>query len=135
MKGHDLKGVGEIGEDLAQGVERCLVGRYDPRQTMLKYPVTVLDSKANWWQVISQHKLIVDGLAQKGVSIVGVQESRLQKFKLGVEFFYRRKVLMVVLGRDTFFSAAELSSIVKKSSPLWVFNAMRTLWRLVRGAR
>jgi glycosyltransferase involved in cell wall biosynthesis len=135
MKDHDLNGVGEIGENLAEGVERCLVGLYNPRETMLRYPVTVLDSKANWWQVISQHKLIVDGLVQKGVSLVGVQESRLQKFKMDVEFFCRRKVLMSILGRDTFFSAAELSSIVKKSSPLWVFNSMRALWRLIRVAR
>ncbi len=70
--------------------------------------------------------------------LISYRNSALEKidvksnFSFIIEYWARRLIFRKLLGRDSFYTVAEVSVWLKKHSPVFIFKMLRATWRLVR---
>ncbi|TNF01285.1 MAG: glycosyltransferase [Bacteroidetes bacterium] len=128
---NDLKTLGCFGDDLEKGIDKVLGGSYAPRATMLKYPITVDHSLTKWHNLFSDSKMRSDNRRYCIYKNAQLSQDRKIDFKYKLEFFVRKKIFQRLIGRDNFFSVAEISVFVKRNMPAPVFSVLRKTWRFL----
>lgn len=132
----DLLNIGVFDEDFTIAVAKINKKDFTPRETILKYPITVDDSLSLWGDLLCRAKLnAINALYHKTGNIKSRKRTIISLVILKLEFIYRKKVLSLLLNRDQFYSVSEISSYLKQRIPKSIFSFLRFFWRLLRHIR
>jgi hypothetical protein len=130
MTDDDRAKVGYIGSNLKDGIKEVIdnLDSYSPRETIKKYRVTVTECLDDWKLLIQEARYIRD---REKESFVSPRPSENNLIFL-LEFIYRKYVLKLLIGRDSFYSIPEISVFLKKIMPSWLHNLLRRIWRVLK---
>jgi len=129
----DLSRIGVFNEDFKVAVVQISEREFSPRETILKYPITINDSMGLWRSLLCKAKLqSINNIYRQPMSAVYGEKSLFSMIKLKLEFFYRKRLLASLIGRDQFYSISEISHYLKQHIPKGIFSMLRFLWRFFR---
>lgn len=134
MADEDCLKVGGIQIDLREGINNVLGGEreFSPRETIIKYGISLAATNEVWHQLMSREKTKALSTMFFDQASESVSLSYNRRFLYRVEFFYRFKILKPMIGRDTFYSSAELSVYLKNNVPMPIFRVLRSIWRMIK---
>jgi len=127
----DLNSIGRFGSDFDVAIQELSENKFSPRETIMKYPITINESMNKWKSIFTQAKFENDKVLYRSNSPVNLKEDLQTNIKLRVEYIYRRKVLYRIIGRDNFFTVSEISIYLKSKLPKSLFSILRSIWKKI----
>lgn len=133
----EIHRVGYVGHDLLAGLHHVLErkGTFSPRELMIEKGLSNEASLQKWWDLFARERMRALRALYTGAVYNPEPFGIKRRLMNRMEIFYRFKILRPIIGRDTFYSVAEISVFVKDNMPAPVHKFGRYLWRLIRGQR
>ena len=128
-----LDSIGIFDQDFKTAVKKIGDRKFKPRETILHYPITIEQSVDLWRELLCKAKLnALDNKYRTPKNINTNKRSIISRAKFKLEFVYRKNILGAILGRDHFYSIAEISVYLKNHIPQPIFSILRSFWRVLR---
>ena len=127
--------VGSVQMNLKNGVKDVLANmdRFFPRTTMLEKGLSLAETNGKWYSLLVNEKMrALSNIYRRGPR-EKIELSVIRKAFYRLEIYYRFRILKTIIGRDTFYSAAEISVYTKDNLPKPCYKTLRYLWRFFRG--
>lgn len=127
----ERRAVGQININLHMGVKQIIsnLTSFSPRATLLSKGISIEATNEKWWNLFALESLKSLNAQFRGMQIIKKEPPVFLSIVYKLEVIYRFKLLKPLIGRDTFYSVAEISVMIKKNMPMPVHSFLRFIWR------